>query len=208
MERKGSPQGATEQDRWLEWATAVAQGDRSAFQLIYQRFSTAVQRFFVRRGARDVDALANDVWVDAWNALSAGRYDPARGKLSTFLYAIAWRTLLRHKRAQSRGPQPLSVDELALRLLGGESDPTRLTEFSDLLDDLNRCIGRPPFDDGDGGLDDQDRLILNAIYFEGMTERACAAKLECAPSTVHKRCQRVLRRLAACLKRKGHGSIS
>jgi RNA polymerase sigma-70 factor, ECF subfamily len=81
-------------------ARALA-GEREAFGAIYQRYHVAIYRF--ARAMTGSAALAEDVTQETFVALISSllRYDPARGPLRTYLYAIA-RNVSRYRLRRER----------------------------------------------------------------------------------------------------------
>lgn len=76
-------------------------GERDAFGAIYQRYHAGIYQF--ARAMTGSTVLAEDVTHEVFVALLRGldRYDPARGALSTYLYAIA-RNVSRHRLRRER----------------------------------------------------------------------------------------------------------
>ena len=68
----------------------VAQvGDREAFAAIYRHFAPRVRSWLLGRGAREAQAeeILHDVMLTVWR--KAGRYDPDRAAVSTWIFTIA-----------------------------------------------------------------------------------------------------------------------
>lgn len=105
----------------------AAAGDLEAFATVYDQHHHRVFRFaYAMTGSRDA---AGDVTQDVFVALldQAGRYDPSRGRLSTYLYGIV-RNLCRGRRRHLRRFESIDRDE---RRDGREDDVTACTTFAD-----------------------------------------------------------------------------
>lgn len=150
----------------------------------------------------EADELAQQAWIEFWSAVSSGKYDPARARLSTFLYAVAqivWmRDLRRRGRIASR-ERPL---EAAWDAEGGDSTPGDAAELAARIDAVRRVMS-----EGGGELTEQDRAVLRAIS-EGASDREVAAQFGVSPSTAHERKRSALARLAGVLRGLGFGEDS
>lgn len=96
----------------------VAGGDREAFAMTFQRYAAKVKSYLIRLGARPAAAedLAQDVMVAVWRR--AGSFDPARAKVSTWVFVIArnaWIDRLRRERVElayrETADEPYESDE-------------------------------------------------------------------------------------------------
>ena len=171
------------------------------FDAIHRRYDPGLRRFVAKRaGAPElVEELVQQTWTEVWRALCEGRYDPARGAISTFIYAVAYKRWLQHRRVAASGPRRVSEsDEVFARLLT-ESAPDSALHAVELLDALRGCLANdaPPF-----GLTDTERSAV-AVAASDETERNLAARLGVAPSTVHSWKKAALQKIRDCLARKG-----
>ncbi len=203
------PRRSDAERRLTALARSAADGDDAAFAALHARFSRGLARHFERKlaalGARDAapsdaDDLAQKTWVAFWQAQRAGKYDPARSAVSTFLYAVAHIVWLRHGRERARRA-PASIecaDEAALPSLG-VSDEAGLAELIE--------AARLLLSGGAPGLTDTDREALRAIA-ESQSDRDLAARSGASASTAHERKKAALRRLAQALEKRGFGPFS
>ena len=89
--------------------TRAAGGDEGAFAALHQRLGGGLFRLFLdRTGGRSelADDFSQKTWVAVWQALIAGKYDPARAAISTFVYAVGYRVWLQHMRSTGRANAP------------------------------------------------------------------------------------------------------
>src|SRR5690606_14994005 len=106
---------------------AAAGGDRAAFELVHQRLGGGGRRLVLERtgGRADVaEELAQRTWVGVWQSINAGKYDPARAAISTFVYAVASKVWLQHLRGSARATG--SVEALEA-VFGSGGDPAEVT---------------------------------------------------------------------------------
>jgi len=177
-------------------AARAAGGDRAAFESIHGRLDGAVHRFFAQR-SRDPDLgeeLAQRTWAGVWEACAAGRYDPARSAMSTFVYAVASKVWLQHLRSTNSRTTTGDADVLAELGLGDDGGDARLGEA---LETIRKAL--------DGRLSDlteQERWVLRAAI-DVETDRAVARRLGISPSTAHEAKQSAFGKLRRLLARLG-----
>jgi RNA polymerase sigma-70 factor, ECF subfamily len=136
-------------------------GDEDAIRVIYARFGRAVYAMGHRMlgSPEAAEELTQDVFLAAWRKGSG--FDPARGRLSTWLMAIAHNMAidrLRHDRGAAR-PTLVLVDEMPELPVTDEETP--LIE----RDAARRAMAH---------LSPADRHLLSQAYFQGWTAREIA----------------------------------
>ena len=133
-------------------------GDTEAIRALYARFGRPVYSMGYRiLGSADAaEELTQDVFVTAWR--KAARFDPARGRLSTWLMTIA------HNLAVDRLRRDTGVRRPTLVLV--EEVPEMASDPEDELllerDAALRALA---------SLSDADRSLLARAYFRGLTAR-------------------------------------
>lgn len=186
----------------------AAAGDRAAFDRLHERFAPGLLRFVSQRVGGNTELaeeVAQSTWIAAWDMLQRGRFDPARGAFSTFLYAIGskyWLRQQRDARTEARimgaiAPPPAGGD-------AADADPGRLLAGVELLEDAQRCLFQP---DGGQALSDEERDIVIGIA-RGETERDLARRLGLAPSTINARKQAAYNKLRQALLERGWSAES
>src|SRR5437867_13358213 len=100
-------------------------GDERAIRNLYGRFGRPVYTLGLRLlgSAEAAEELTQDVFLTAWR--KASRFDASRGRLSTWLMAIAHNLAidrLRHDRGSGR-PMLVLVDEVPEVASAGDEDP-------------------------------------------------------------------------------------
>jgi len=136
-------------------------GDDEAIRALYRRFGRAVYTVGMRLlGTREAaEELTQDVFLTAWR--KAARFDPARGRLSTWLMTIA------HNLAVDRLRRETGVTRPHLVLVDQVPDAPGVDEEDTLLerDAALRAIA---------SLSDSERRLLIRAYFRGLTAREIA----------------------------------
>ncbi|GIH17732.1 ECF RNA polymerase sigma factor SigK [Rugosimonospora africana] len=165
----------------------VARGDEAAFAALYDQLAPRAYGL-ARRIVRDpaqAEEVVQEALVDVWR--SAGRYEPARGSV------ISWVLTITHRRAVDR-----------VRAEQASTDRARRTAVADVAFDevveeatarferqqVRRCLGR---------LTDLQREAVNLAYYRGYTYREVAELLGIALPTVKTRMRDALIRLRDCL---------
>ena len=141
--------------------SSLLSGEEDAIREVYRRFGRPVYALGLRllgtpEGAEE---LTQDVFVMAWR--KAARFDAARGRLSTWLMAIAHNLAvdrLRRENGVTR-PQLVFVDELPEQedWMGGSTIDSVVER--DLARRALETLSKP------------ERMLLSLAYFQGMKAR-------------------------------------
>jgi RNA polymerase sigma factor (sigma-70 family) len=140
---------------------AILAGDDDAIRALYARFGRPVYSMGMRLlGSREAaEELTQDVFLAAWR--KAARFDPSRGRLSTWLMTIA------HNLAVDRLRRETGVTRPTLVLVDEVPDAPGVDEEALLMerDAAIRALA---------SLSDAERRLLARAYFRGMTAREIA----------------------------------
>jgi len=153
---------------------AVADGDRDAFAVLYQRhLPWVLVRLGRRCSSREiVDEVAQDSFVAVWR--SAGRWD-GRGEVAAWIWGIAIRRLID---ALRRSPQRAShLVEFAGYEMSAEEHVLLAVQYGDLGAAL-------------AGLSPELRAVVQATVLDGLTTREVAQLLGIPAGTVKTRMMR------------------
>jgi RNA polymerase sigma factor (sigma-70 family) len=105
-----SPRMPTD-DEINTWMQAVAEaGDRPAFAALFRHFAPRIKGFLIRGGAQEAlaEELAQETMVLLWRR--AARFDPARARVSTWLYTIARNLRIDHLRRDAGSAHEAASD--------------------------------------------------------------------------------------------------
>ncbi len=138
----------------MEWSTTSTVLDqlgdfnnRGAWDLFTDRFRTPIVRFAIKMGLAESDAedVAQQTLLDFANAYRAGKYDRAKGRLSKWLFGIAYRRAA-HARMQLARRERQVVDRTdGAKFLVDIPDERRASESWNLdwlRAALDRCLER------------------------------------------------------------------
>jgi RNA polymerase sigma-70 factor (ECF subfamily) len=136
-------------------------GDDAAIRAIYARFGRPIYSMGLRLlGSREAaEELTQDVFLTAWR--KAARFDPARGRLSTWLMTIA------HNLAVDRLRRETGVTRPTLVLVDEVPDAPGIDEEDHVIerDAALRAIE---------SLSDAEKRLIARTYFRGLTAREIA----------------------------------
>jgi RNA polymerase sigma-70 factor (ECF subfamily) len=178
------PVGATSD---ADLIRAIAGGDRGAFVLLFERYAGRIKGFMIRSGAGvgDADEIAQEVLVAFWRR--AESFDPERSAVSTWIFAIARnRRIDLVRRAGRAGPDPLDP------LFQPEAEP-------DAFDALDAAEREAQLRVALGGLPPEQRAVLVAAFYEGLSHAEIAAREGLPLGTVKSRIRLAFRRLSGIL---------
>jgi RNA polymerase sigma-70 factor (ECF subfamily) len=155
------PEGPLSPEQEQALMQQLLTGEERAVRVLYARFARPVYTLGMRLlgSAEAAEELTQDVFLAAWR--KGSKFDASRGRLSTWLMAIAHNLAvdrLRHDRGAGR-PVLVFVDELP------EGAPA---EEEDIL--VERETARQAL----AGLSPTERQLMSLAYFQGWTAREIA----------------------------------
>ena len=162
----------------------MAQCSEAAFEAFYDRHSAVVYSLArkILRTTTDAEEVMQDVFVRVWN--KASEFDPARGTVLAWLMTIAHHTAIDlYRRNQHR--QTDELDDAAINAASYGSAATEQT--------LDRMVAAKALD----MLEASDRQLLEALYFEGLSQSQLAARTGLPLGTLKSRARSALQRLRA-----------
>lgn len=172
---------------------AAALHDAARFEDIYQYYAHRIYRYALSRvrSIPDAEDLTSATMLAAFESL--GRYDPARGRLGSWLFTIAVRRIADYERERSR--RTTMWRHLTINSTIGEPDTLAAgVEHSEAMEYLQSCIAKLPVD---------DRQILLLRYAGNLTSPEIGEVLRMSDSAVRMRLMRIIRRLREELARCG-----
>jgi RNA polymerase sigma-70 factor (ECF subfamily) len=175
------PRDATDADL----LTRVADRDREAFEVLYNRyvrsiFGLALRRLRDRQRAEDA---VQETFASIWR--SAASYRPERGPAAPWLYAIARNAIVDRFRTHvdTSGEVP--------EIVSGEPGPADRAESSFVAWQVHRALESLP---------EREREVVELAYWSGMSQSEVAEYLHVPLGTVKTRTRSALARLADVLE--------
>jgi RNA polymerase sigma-70 factor (ECF subfamily) len=170
---------------------AVAAGDRDALAALWDRFAPVLLGLARRvlKDPADAEEVVQEVFLHLWR--QAGRYDPTRSSLSTWLALVTRSRAIdrlrtrgvvdrTHAAVQAEAGPVHASGEGASRVLHGE----RRRRVRDEL----------------AGLPEEQRQVLELAFFEGLTQREIAERTGIPLGTVKTRTLLAMKKLRTALR--------
>jgi RNA polymerase sigma-70 factor (ECF subfamily) len=171
----------------------IAAGDRQAFERLYHLYFARLTRFLHRttRSLPLVEEIVNDTMLVVWN--KAPSWD-ASCKVSTWIFAIAWRRARKALSSANRGHGAGLGDAV-------EAEPELMEAAPDCQPDRQLALLRQhaAVDAALNALPAEQRAVVQLTYFHDMAYADIADVLGCPQNTVKTRMFYARRRLAALL---------
>ncbi len=166
---------------------ALAAGDESALRDLYARHAPAVFALAARALERPAaEEIVQDVFLALWQ--SAGRFDPERGSLRTWLLVIAQRRVANELRRRSRRPR-LADDE------GGEAQAALADPAPGPAAQAWLAYRRAAVREALEHLPPEQRQALGLAFFDELTHEQVAELLQLRLGTAKTRIRSGLRKL-------------
>ncbi|MEO1258432.1 MAG: sigma-70 family RNA polymerase sigma factor [Bacteroidota bacterium] len=165
----------------------LGQGEQQAISLLYQNYSGALLGIISRMiPSREVaEEVLQDVFVKVWD--NADKYDPAKGKLFTWLAQITRNTALDKVRSAGyRKGQKTDEIETNVSVHEQQADDPAIEDSG-----LRKVIG---------GLDKNYRTLIDYAYFQSYSQSEIAKELGMPLGTVKSRMRAAIKELRKILK--------
>ncbi len=167
----------------------LAAGNTAAMDLLYERYNRPVYSFAYRMlGDREhAEELLQEVFLRAWRRCS--RFSDTRGSLISWLLSITHNMAIDELRKQQRRPRKAESAEPD-SLLGALQDTAEPVESQAILADRQHMVRSALT-----ALPENQRLVLEMGYFDGLTQREISEKLDVPLGTIKTRMRLALRKL-------------
>ena len=164
----------------------VVAGDLRAFEALYRIYHPRLDRFLglVTSRSTIVEEALNDTMLVVWRR--AATYS-GESKVSTWIFAIAYRTVLKALRTQDEPVDAPALDDIVSDAAGPEQEAIRAQTQVALAGAL-------------GTLSAEQRAVLVLTYFHDLPYAEIARIVECPIDTVKTRVFHGRRRLRAALQ--------
>lgn len=186
----------------------IADKDRKAFESLYYDYTPRIGKFLMKvlKSPELVDEVISEVMMTVWQ--SAERFDPAQGKLSTWLFGIAHNKALkllerrrRHRLEQALEPEESGLsenewDEANAGLGYADPDnPERTVLGWELGDILLWALEQ---------LTPEHRVVIELTMTEQCTYQDIAVITGCPVNTIKTRMFHARKKLAELLAKRGY----
>ncbi len=173
LRRMAPSAGTREVGEEAELMARIRQRDIRAFEDLYRAYHPRLTRFLMTMTRRPplVEEVLNDTMMVVWSRPE--RFNGA-SRLSTWIFAIAYRTALGALRRQDQPVEDKGVDQRAAGEPGPEGELGDRQVQALLLKALNE-------------LSSNHRAVVDLTYFHGMGYREIAEIMDCPVDTVKTR---------------------
>lgn len=163
-----------------EIVNLLKNSDKKAISLLYENYADALYGV-IRKIITDED-IAQDVlqetFIKIWRY--AKKYDASKAKLFTWLYRIAYNTAIDKTRSlKNKTAKEVQIDTSSVYKI------TTNALNQDVLD-LKTHLG---------SLEEKYQIVINALFFEGMTQQEASDELDIPLGTIKSRLKIGLREL-------------
>jgi RNA polymerase sigma-70 factor (ECF subfamily) len=191
VKSKESLKPQSSDDIWVRWVSQVARGEEPALANLYDASSRLVYGLALRilgdTGAAEEVTL--DVYLQVWR--QADRFDPARGRVSTWLLAMARSRAIDKLRVR---PQELSHSESLETVAETRSEipgPEEAAAVAQQQTQVRQALN---------ALSDEQRRAIELAYFSGLSQSEIALKLNEPLGTIKTRIRNGMLKLRALLQ--------
>ncbi|KJD33546.1 RNA polymerase sigma-70 factor [Tamlana nanhaiensis] len=163
-----------------EIVSLLQKGDKKAISLLYENYADAL--FGVIKKVITDDDMAQDVlqesFVKIWRY--AKKYDPNKAKLFTWLYRISYNCAIdKVRNIKNKSGKEVQIETSAVYKVSS-------TELNQDVLDIKKHLK---------SLDEKYQIVLNALFFEGMTQQEASDELDIPLGTIKSRLKIGLREL-------------
>jgi RNA polymerase sigma-70 factor (ECF subfamily) len=154
--------------------------DQYALNLLYENYSDSLYGAILKvtRNEEIAQDALQETFIKVWK--NAEKYDPTKAKLFTWLFRIARNTAIDKLRSfNNRFHREVQIDKSSVYILPS----TSLNQ--DVLD-IKEHVSR---------LEEKYQTVLNALFFEGMTQQEASEELNMPLGTIKSRLKIGLREL-------------
>ncbi len=174
----------------------LASGDEGAMGELYDRYATRLYTLALHicREGGAAEEVVQDVFLTAWR--QAARFDPRRGSVAAWLFALARHRAIDWLRRRSRQPAAAMEDGVLAAVLGNgagslpAADVAGQAEEELLAREVRRVLEELP---------EMYRVPLFLAYYRGLTQREIAQLLGLPLGTVKTRLRTALELLRQAL---------
>ena len=155
-------------------------GDKKAINLLYEYYADSLYGV-IQKIISDEDTaqdVLQEAFVKIWRY--AKKYDSSKAKLFTWLYRIAYNTAIDKVRSQkNKSGKEVQIETSAVYKITSN-------ELNQDVMDIKKHLG---------SLDEKYQIVINALFFEGMTQQEASDELDIPLGTIKSRLKIGLREL-------------
>ena len=158
----------------------LEKGDKSALNLLYENYANSLYGVILKitRNEELAQDALQETFIKVWK--NAKKYDSKKAKLFTWLYRIAHNTAIDKLRSfNNRFHKEVQIDNTNVHIIPASS-------INQDTIDLKMHVTK---------LEPKYQIVLNALFFEGMTQQEASDELDIPLGTIKSRLKIGLREL-------------
>ncbi|HEY9601850.1 MAG TPA: sigma-70 family RNA polymerase sigma factor [Allocoleopsis sp.] len=169
----------------------IAQQDQSALAQLYQRYARVIYAVAFKSlgSVEESEEIVLDVFSQVWR--TAERYDATKGRVDTWLFMMTRSRVLDRLRSLQRATKTENASvEAEIQSIKVSVDPVEDVLTRERRTQVLAALSQLP---------DEQRLVIELAYYQGLTQSEIAAQLGLSLGTVKTRIRLGLNKLRATL---------
>lgn len=182
---------ALQEAEWQRCLENIAETkDRAAFQRLYMDFAPRIKHFYMQSNSpHHAEEMVNEVFIKVWQ--KAATYNPQAAKVSTWLFTIARNVRIDKLRRKKIKTMQCEDNDIQPRLDASQLEQERDEMMDGLSNERNASVIRRLMPK----LNDEQRQVIQKVYFEDKSHQMAADELEMSLGTVKSRVRSALKLL-------------
>jgi RNA polymerase sigma-70 factor, ECF subfamily len=169
-----------------ELLAGIIKRERRAFDLFYERYAQIIFNLCIRilKDEGEAQDVLQEIFIQIWR--DASRFDPVRASVKTWLFTIARsRSLDRYRSRRAIASRLQDRSSGKIQRIPGKEDPQTRTLMQQYA---RKALAQ---------LNEEQRIVLELSYYEGLTQEEIAAQLNEPLGTIKSRIRSALIKLRA-----------
>ena len=169
----------------------IAQQDQSALAQLYQRYARVIYAVAFKSlgSVEESEEIVLDVFSQVWR--TAERYDATKGRVDTWLFMMTRSRILDRLRSLQRAAKTENASvEAEIQSIKVSVDPVEDVLTRERRTQVLAALSQLP---------DEQRLVIELAYYQGLTQSEIAAQIGLSLGTVKTRIRLGLNKLRATL---------
>ena len=186
-----SLQSRPSNDTWVNWVSQIVQEDESALARLYDASSPLVYGLALRilGDAGAAEEVTLDVYLQVWK--QANRFDPVRGRVSTWLMTMARSRAIDKLRGKAQELSQAETLEAVAETRSENPDPEQSAAVAQQQAEVRKALST---------LSEEQRHAIELAFFNGLSQNEIAMKLNEPLGTIKTRIRNGMLKLRELLQ--------
>jgi RNA polymerase sigma-70 factor, ECF subfamily len=188
---KESLQPQPANDTWVQWVSQIIQGEESALAHLYDASSPLVYGLALRilGDAGAAEEVTLDVYLQVWK--QANRFNPVRGRVSTWLMTMARSRAIDKLRGKAQELSEADTLEAVAETQSENLDPEQVAAVAQQQAQVRNALST---------LGEEQRHAIELAFFNGLSQNEIALKLNEPLGTIKTRIRNGMLKLRELLQ--------